>query len=141
MLFYIPLSFSVYLLLCVFTTVVTAMLFAGVYGVRKARLLRLKWAGYGEAIGWLVIGLFEVFVLIQTLVKIWPNGMPDDFKGISLEVWTSILLWFAFTMFLAVTNYLSVRNLKRRTQAELEAFAELKNASFKLRRELRRERA
>lgn len=120
------------MVLAFFVLMIAAMLWAGVASVRQARLLHLRWVGYGQGIGWFAVGCISLLLLALSIYSLIVRGLPDSFEHVSLISWVWIAGNFAFALWVAVTMELSVRNLKHMTKETIEQFAETKRAMQQL---------
>jgi hypothetical protein len=124
---------EVYVALALFFLMVLAMLWAGVASVKQARILKLRWVGYGNGMGWLAISALSFALLSISVYSLIVNGLPDKFQHISLISWAWILVNLFFALWVAITMEMSVRNLRHMTKEALEQFAETKRAMQQLR--------
>lgn len=119
--------------LALFLLMIAAMLWAGAASVKQARLLHLRWVGYGQGIGWFCMSVLMSVLFSITLYGLITNGLPDSFQHINLISWVWVIVNLAFALFVGITMEMSVRNLRHMTKEKVEQFAETKRAMQQLR--------
>jgi hypothetical protein len=124
---------EVYVALALFFLMVLAMLWAGVASVKQARILKLRWVGYGNGIGWLAISALSFAILVASVYSLIVHGLPENFQHINLISWVWILVYLLFSLWVAITMEMSVRNLRHMTKEAREQFAHTKRAMQQLR--------
>jgi hypothetical protein len=124
---------EVYVVLAVFLVMILTMLWAGAASVRQARLLHLRWVGYGQGIGWFAMSVLMFALFSITVYGLIANGLPENFQHVNLLTWAWLALNLAFALFVGITMEMSVRNLKHMAKETREQFAETKRAMQQLR--------